>query len=166
MGKLLHSGVRTVLNSFLLLCNQVPQLSIFPWCSLEILASKKMQQLCLEFASFFYVLTYQFRLLRNKFVPLRMKWRWHVSPQTRFWISERVVFCKTLFYVRRSNLVNTVIMLNSKEWWQYWPIYLTQNYCILIVSMSTFVPNIVFFSILVHVLYSVLWFFSFSTCPL
>ena len=27
-----------------------------------------------------------------------------MSPQTRFWISERVVFCKTLFYVRRSNL--------------------------------------------------------------
>ena len=45
-----------------------------------------------------------------------------------------------------------VLPLNSKAWWQYWPIHPTQNYCILIVSISTFVPNIVFFSILVHVL--------------
>ena len=32
-----------------------------------------------------------------------------------------------------------VLHLNSEEWWQYSPIYLTQNYCIHIVIMSTFV---------------------------
>ena len=45
-----------------------------------------------------------------------------------------------------------VLPLNSEAWWQYWPIHPTQNYCILIVSISTFVPNIGFF-------------FHFSTCP-
>ena len=49
-----------------------------------------------------------------------------------------------------------VLPLNSEAWWQYWPIHPTQNYCIVIVSMPTFVPNIYFFSILVHVLYSIL----------
>ena len=44
-----------------------------------------------------------------------------------------------------------VLPLNSEAWWQYWPIHPTQNYCILIVSISTFVPNI--------------GFFHFSTCP-
>ena len=38
-----------------------------------------------------------------------------------------------------------VLPLNSEAWWQYWPIHPTQNYCILIVSISTFVPNIGFF---------------------
>ena len=38
-----------------------------------------------------------------------------------------------------------VLPLNSEAWWQYWPIHPTQNYCILIVSMPTFVPNIVIF---------------------
>ena len=62
-GKLLDRGVRTVLNSFFLLCNQVAQLSIFPWCSLKILASKKDSHLPSISANFT-----TFRLLKGQLI--------------------------------------------------------------------------------------------------
>ena len=86
------------------------------------------------------------------FTPFLKIWSYCAGKQAQ-WVETKAFFLSHSFSISGYfKKILPVLPLHSEAWWQYWLIHPTQNYCILIVSISTFVPNIVFFSILVHVL--------------